>query len=222
MPYKTRIQTIRIENLRRLVSEYDTQAKFARAHELDPSYISQLLSGHRGFGERSARNIEEKLNLKPGALDNHPGHQIEDEANTEDAYVTSNTRMVPVISWVQAGEWTEAIDIFSPGYGESYEETEACAGPHSFWLRVKGDSMTSPVGLSVPEGYLIRVEPDSTPENGSLVIAKLENQEEATFKKLVIDAGNKYLKPLNPDHKIIHINGNCRIVGVVKEIRLKL
>jgi SOS-response transcriptional repressor LexA len=54
------------------------------------------------------------------------------------------------------------------------------------------------------------------------VIAKLTDSDEVTFKKLVIDAGQKYLKPLNPNYRTIEINGNCRIVGVVKEAKIKL
>lgn len=50
----------------------------------------------------------------------------------------------------------------------------------------------------------------------------LSDTNEATFKKLVIDAGRKYLKPLNPNYRTIEINGNCEIVGVVRQIKLNL
>jgi len=75
--------------------------------------------------------------------------------------------------------------------------------------------------MSVPEGYLILVDPEAQPENGSLVVAKLDSAQEATFKKLVIDGPNKYLKPLNPNYDPIKINGNCKLIGVVKEIRFR-
>src|SRR5690606_29033751 len=135
---------------------------------------------------------------------------------------SARQRMAPVISWVQAGEWTEAVDTHPPGHGDEYEPVDYNDGPHVFWLRVVGDSMTAPVGTSIPEGYLIKVDPDAAPVSGSLVVAKLEETNEVTFKKLIIDAGQKYLKPLNPAYRTIPINGNCRIVGVVKEVRLKL
>lgn len=128
----------------------------------------------------------------------------------------------PVISWVQAGEWTEAVDMFQPGYADNWEASDSNVSESAFWLRVVGDSMTAPSGLSIPEGHLILVDPDATADNGSLVVAKLTDSNEATFKKLVIDAGQKYLKPLNPNYRTIEINGNCRIVGVVKEAKIKL
>lgn len=130
-------------------------------------------------------------------------------------------RKAPVISWVQAGEWSEAVDLHQPGYGDSYEPVPETAGPSVFWLRVVGDSMTAPTGQSIPEGMLILVDPDGDPINGSLVVAKLDDSQEVTFKKLVIDAGQKYLKPLNPAYSMLPINGNCRIVGVVTEAKIK-
>jgi SOS-response transcriptional repressor LexA len=218
----TYAQQRRINALRRLVNEHGSQAEFARKFGLDASYISQILSGHRGFGERSARNFESKIGLPPGSLDKGRNHSfIREDTNIENAYIHPSTRKSPVISWVQAGEWSEAIDLYSPGFGESMEETPHSASAHAFWLRVVGDSMTSPVGMSVPEGYLILVDPEAQPENGSLVVAKLDSAQEATFKKLVIDGPNKYLKPLNPNYDPIKINGNCKLIGVVKEIRFR-
>jgi SOS-response transcriptional repressor LexA len=44
---------------------------------------------------------------------------------------------------------------------------------------------------------VILVDPQVEPINGKLVVAKLDGDNEATFKKLVIDAGQRFLKPLN-------------------------
>jgi len=82
--------------------------------------------------------------------------------------------------------------------------------------------MTSPVGMSIPEGMYVLVDTGKEPINGSLVVAKLTDANEATFKKLVIDAGKTYLKPLNPQYPLIPINGNCRIIGVVVQAMMWL
>ncbi len=144
------------------------------------------------------------------------------DSNVEAAPFSPSTRKLPVISYVQAGMWGEAIDIFQPGDAEEWEEAPAAVGSSAFWLRVKGDSMTAPVGQSIPAGHLILVDPEIAAENGSLVIAKLTNSDEVTFKKLVIDAGQKYLKPLNPSYPVLPIDQECRIVGVVREAKVKL
>lgn len=49
-----------------------SQADFAEMHDLNPSYLSQVLSGHRSFGERAATNMEKKIGLKPGTLSRPP------------------------------------------------------------------------------------------------------------------------------------------------------
>ncbi len=82
--------------------------------------------------------------------------------------------------------------------------------------------MTSPNGISFPEGTLVLVDTQREAENGSLVVAKLTEVNEATFKKLVIDAGQKYLKPLNASYPPLPINGNCKIIGVVVDAKMKL
>ncbi|MCO1336714.1 LexA family transcriptional regulator [Microbulbifer sp. OS29] len=129
---------------------------------------------------------------------------------------------VPLISTVQAGKWMEVIDNLQPGDAEEWRETTANVGPNAFALRVEGDSMTTLMGVSIPHGSVVIVDPDAEYINGSIVVAKLTDIQEATLKKLVIDGPNKYLKPLNPAYSPIVINGNCQIVGVAKKVEYDL
>jgi phage repressor protein C with HTH and peptisase S24 domain len=56
--------------LKRLINASgNSVADFCRSHDLDPSYISQLLNGHRNIGEKAARKIEAKSGLAEGYLD---------------------------------------------------------------------------------------------------------------------------------------------------------
>lgn len=126
----------------------------------------------------------------------------------------------PLISWVRAGCWMEAVEQYHKRAIDNWYDTTVDCSEDSFWLYVKGDSMTAPAGLSIPEGMIILVDPEVEPRNGKLVVAKLEGENEATFKKLVIDAGRKFLKPLNPQYPMIEINGNCKIIGVVVDAKL--
>ena len=75
--------------------------------------------------------------------------------------------------------------------------------------------MTSPSGLSIPEGMLILVDTEAGAQSGKLVIAKLTESNEATFKKLVEDSGRKFLKPLTPAYPREAINGNSKTEAVV-------
>nr|WP_154324814.1 LexA family transcriptional regulator [Pantoea sp. 201603H] len=125
----------------------------------------------------------------------------------------------PLISWVSAGLWSEAIEPWSREAIDCWPSTTRNASENSFWLEVKGDSMTAPVGLSIPEGMLILVDPEVAATSGKLVIARLSDSNDATFKKYVEDGGHKYLKPLNPDYRMQEISDNCRIIGVVVEAK---
>lgn len=137
--------------------------------------------------------------------------------------LVTNMRRVPVISWVQAGQFTEcrAAEVFSEV--DKWVDTSLKVGDNSFALEVKGDSMTNPNGLpTIPEGATVIVDPDTEPRHGKIVIARLDGTNEATVKKLVIDGPQKFLVPLNPRYPNIPINGNCLIIGVVKGVQYEL
>lgn len=123
---------------------------------------------------------------------------------------------VPLISWVQAGAWLQ-MEVRESGVHEM-QQTTAKVGPRTFALRVIGDSMTAPYGRSIPDGSIVIVDPDVAPSHGSVVVARLDDSHEATMKQLAIDGGIKYLKPLNPTYPTMQINGNCTIIGVVKQV----
>jgi SOS-response transcriptional repressor LexA len=69
-----------------------------------------------------------------------------------------------------------------------------------------------------PEGSIIIVDPDQHAENGSYVVVRMDDAVEATFKQLVIDGVEKYLKPLNPRYPIMRVNGRATICGVVRQM----
>lgn len=61
----------RIASLRKIMGSL-SQKEFAEAHDLDASYLSQLLNGHRKLGEKAALNLEFKVGLKAGTLTSPP------------------------------------------------------------------------------------------------------------------------------------------------------
>lgn len=125
---------------------------------------------------------------------------------------------IPVISWVQAGAFSEAIDLHLPDYAEEYVASSIKPRRHTFALRVQGDSMET----LFHEGMIITVEPDMSPEIGQFVIAKNGNNE-ATFKQLTKDGSTYYLKPLNPRYGMIKMDEEgYTIIGVVREAVIKL
>lgn len=123
----------------------------------------------------------------------------------------------PIISAHQAMTW-QGRDSLQPSHS-NWLEAPVHSLNDSFWLKVTGDSMTSASGMSIPEGYLILVDPGITAKNGHLILAQLNDMQEPTFKMLVIDAGCTYLKPLNTNYRPIEVDNNFSIIGVVREAR---
>lgn len=129
---------------------------------------------------------------------------------------------VPIISWVQAGSFAQAVDNLQPGVADEWAETTVPIHQHTYALRVRGDSMTNPNGdPTFPDGSVIIVEPDAidTPEKliGSLVIVRRSGDDEATFKKLVRDGGTFFLRPLNPQYPMLELRHDDYMCGVVRE-----
>ncbi len=122
---------------------------------------------------------------------------------------------VPLVSWVQAGDWTEYTDPYPPGMAEEWISPSTKVSACSFALKVRGDSMEP----KFTEGDTLIVDPEVEARNGDFVIVRLDDAQEATFKQLIIDGPQKFLKPLNARYPVVPINGNATIVGVVVEKR---
>ena len=122
---------------------------------------------------------------------------------------------VPLVSEVEAGNYT-VIDNFKL---TGRFETVPVSVPvmrHTYALRVHGDSMVSEVADSFPDGSIVIVEPEMDALPGDYVIA-LNEANETTFKQLIKDGGDLYLKPLNPRYPIKPL-GNAVVIGVVREL----
>ncbi len=133
-----------------------------------------------------------------------------------DAVPAPAVASVPLISWVQAGQWSEVVDVYRPGEGEKPVYTTRKVGPRAYALRVVGDSMENPNGRpTYPQGSIIIVDPDREAIHGSPVIVRLDDSEQVTFKQLIVEGGIRYLKPLNPRYPIMKVDRKATFCGVV-------
>lgn len=55
-----------------------------------------------------------------------------------------------------------------------------------------------------------------------MVVARTPGSEEATFRQLMEESGQLYLKPLNPTYPKTVFDEHCRIIGVVVQATTKL
>lgn len=215
------INQIRKLNLQALIGRFKSQREFADAVDTAPAYISQIVtktrtpSGkERGVGDDLSRKVEEKLNLPRGWMDvihEERAEGVERKAEPSNVGPGPDLRgKVPLISWVQAGNFAEVVDLLHPGEAFEWIETSVQPREHTFALRVDGDSMEP----DFQAGTILIVEPELEAHVGDFVIAK-NGDEEATFKQLVRDGGDWYLKPLNPRYPLKPLTG-CYVVGVVR------
>lgn len=202
-----------------------TQAGLAERMDKSQSAIAHWLGGNRKPSIEEIAAMMKIVGLNHMTLNSDGLVEYPDEgwANVSKIDIQPQyQKSFPVLSSVQAGAWTEACEPYTLNEISEWYETTERTSERCFWLRVEGDSMTSATGVSFPEGTMVLVDTERDHQNGSLVVAKLTDVNEATFKKLVIDAGQKYLRPLNPTYLPIAINGNCKIIGVVVDAKLKL
>ncbi|MHB8370637.1 MAG: LexA family protein [Leptospirales bacterium] len=110
------------------------------------------------------------------------------------------------------GNWCAIPDNYPPGHGEEVIPCSSKGGPHSFALRVKGDSMEP----DYPDGSIVIVDPDREPRHNADVVVRLNGEMEATFKRLKIYGSRWYLHPLNDRYPPLPLEGkDFTICGVV-------
>ncbi|HFV9307417.1 TPA: LexA family protein [Citrobacter freundii] len=237
METKKSLTTEQLEDAKRLKALYESKKKDLGVTQYtiaDDLGITQGAVGHYLNG-RNALNVEvasgfaKLLQVSISDFSESIAAKVAEQAESLNG--ESNVRYIgehkagkryPVLSSIQAGTWREACEPYTLKDIDLWLESDAHIQGEGFWLKVEGDSMTAPVGLSIPDGTYVLFDTGREPINGSLVIAKLSDSNEATFKKLIIDGGQRYLKGLNPAWPMIPINGNCKTIGVAIETKLKL
>lgn len=162
-------------------------------------------------------DILEELQIKL-PTSSHDGENGTDENN-----VGAELFRVPILGMIAAGEpiQVEAID---PTHAEDFVELAQgiMNGPESlFALRVKGDSM---IDASVLDGDIVILRHQETAEDGDMIAAWIEGDEETTLKYLYREGKNVRLQPANPNpsyQPIIRPANKVRINGkVVSVIRV--
>jgi len=195
-----------------------SEGELARQANITQPTIHRIITGESKAPKReNIEKIAKALRVSSKWLwDGGPRPDLVDQfdANVEMALQPTRSFMYPEISWVQAGSAREAMEMSNITLCPQHS-SDVWAGEDAFWLRVSGNSMTSNSGASFPEGFLILVAPDIEARQGQFVVARMIDSNEATFKQLVRDAGELYLKPLNPSYPTKPVDDTWEIIGTV-------
>jgi hypothetical protein len=84
----------RIAKLRLLVKQHSSVAAFARAYDIDVTYVRQLLGGHRNLGEKAARKLGEKIAHDPALFEDYTLNPL----TADEAALLANYRQLDAAS----------------------------------------------------------------------------------------------------------------------------
>ena len=211
-------QRIRLANLERLIAEAGSAKRLARLAASSSSYLSQVrrrrrspAGSPRAVGDDLASRLERAMEKPDGWMDEFHGAGDLGPGNAESGPGARSVH--PLISWVQAGAWTEVGGAFTAEDAEALLPCPLRCSDETFVLRVRGESMEP----RFRDGDLIFVDPAVSPDHGRFVVVRGEDSGEATFKQLIVEGERKYLKALNPDwpERIIESDSTAAIGGVV-------
>lgn len=181
----------------------------------DNGNLSRLERGKQGYSDEMLRKIAQALGCSVADLFSG----AERESNV--SQVPLGTRRIPLVSHVQAGHMTEAIDPYALGDAAEWMLTDLELSANAFALRIKGDSMLP----EFREGDTVIIDPQVEPLPGDCVVAK-NGENEATFKKYrprgMNDQGREVfeLVPLNEDYPSMRSDiSHIRIIGTMVEHR---
>ncbi|OXS14897.1 hypothetical protein CGX12_11800 [Zobellella denitrificans] len=191
------------------------------------SAVSQFMTGKTALSLEALLRLSKELAVSPADISPSLAAKLglpekmrpSAFSNVEPA--TLGTHQIPVLSYVQAGQLTEVLEIREVDGGLEYVQADDDIGERAFGMRISGDSMT-PV---FDEGDLVIIDPDIDPVPGDYVAAK-NGSREATFKKYrprgFNQDGVEYfeLVPLNEDYAPIR-SDMCpiAIIGTMVEHR---
>lgn len=200
-----------------------TVADLARSLNQSEQTINNWAYRGNGVSKQGRLIAQRELGISATWIDDGQGQMLagSDPGNANVRPAEVGLRRVPLISSVQAGLMTEAVNPFPPGVAFEYLLTDLQLSEHAFALEIEGQSMEP----EFKEGDRIIVDPALQPQPGDFVVAK-NGREEATFKKYrprgIGQGGREVfeLVPLNDDYPTINSEREpARIIGVMVEHR---
>lgn len=199
---------------RRKALEWTLEELASRVNS-DTGNLSRIETGKQGVSKEMLEKLAKAFGCT--VTDLFAGAEGADNVSK----VPLGTRRIPLISYVQAGHMTEAIDPYSIGNSEEWLLTDLDLAMNAFALKIKGDSMLP----EFREGDTVIIDPSVQPLPGDYVVAK-NCENEATFKKYrprgINERGEQVFEliPLNEDYPSMRSDlVNITIIGTMVEHR---
>jgi len=184
------ISQLRVDALRALIGDLKTK-EFADRYNLDASYLSQLLNGHRSLGDKAAKNLEDKIGLPGGTL-LMPAHAAQEGSSLEIKPVGSVTisfrwaHIQGIAQLKQDGSWTDLAPM--SGWVETTSKD-----PSVYSLRIKGDALAP----AIRNGWVVWCEPRHELVPGEYVVVTLTTGESLIKELLYMNTEEVSLMSVN-------------------------
>lgn len=188
-----------------------SQADVMRGTGAGRATVSGWINGSNSPSAKYMESLAKVLKTTSSWILNGQDQKVDQLDNNVDLNPLATVIYAPVISWVQAGDFTDMESISNLAECEKLPLVPG-AGRKSFYLEVKGLS-NAPY---FEEGEKICIDPDYQLEDiqtGEMVVVKCNDT--ATFKALISESNGYFLKPLNPNwnEQVIPLNEDCMLVG---------
>lgn len=187
-----------------LEAMYDYVVQYKKMNSISPSYgdIGNHFGINRSTACRYMKVLEQEGKLE---LLGHRSVRITEETKTDSVV------QVPVLGNIACG-----APIFADGRIDSYMalSQSIVKGKECFIVTAQGDSM---INAGINDGDLVLVEAASTADEGSIVVALIDD--EATLKRFYIDKDNQkiLLVPENDNYET-RIVDHCIIQGIARKV----
>lgn len=154
-----------------------TQQLIADALGITQGGVGHYLNGRNSLNVSVASVFAKMLQCSIADFSPTLAREASSYASAADANVSNprdynSTARYPVLSKVQAGTWAEACEPYTIKDVDMWLESDAHIQGDAFWLQVEGDSMTAPIGLSIPAGTYVLFDTGREAVNGSLISGK--------------------------------------------------
>lgn len=232
---KTPMFAARLKELRERVATPSgasiSQSDLARAISVTPQAVQKWEAGAAVPREAKRKQIASALGTSLADLIG--GTELEQSSDLTSPKDVSSGRVfpsrvsvdpkskdgLPLISWARAATWGKTMGNLRP---EEVQDWLLCPfehGPGSFVLEVSGESNYAPgAPKSYAPGDFIYVDPSRAPVNRCMIVVRIDGEERAQLKQLLMDeGGTRLLKSLNPNwpSSITPFADHMQIVGVV-------
>jgi repressor LexA len=156
-----------------------------------------------------------------GLAENLVGAPVTDAAAGNDGS-SLNFFQVPVLGYIAAGEpiQVETTDHFSADEWLELNESLFRNPAELYALRVQGDSM---IDASVLDGDIVILRHQERAENGEMVAAWIDNQNETTLKHFYLEGDQVRLRPANPSYPEMFlpaadVSVKGKVVSVIRQL----